>query len=197
MVFIKGMIVEKVSIVKRRKRVASDPGRDCLPGNGIQVLKEQETNDGAFYIDEMDLKQVYLLKGVEPEVIIGLLDLCTILKLEPQEVLIVPTQSNRTVYFLLAGRLRIHLDSVDSKPIVMLDPGESVGEMSVVDHKPTSAFVVADESCVLLAMEEDTLWSLVQASHAAARNLLFTLVQRLRHADAIISDNMVRGVKTP
>ncbi len=191
------MIVEKVSIVKRRKKVLSESGRDRPRENGIQVLKGQESNDATFYIDEMDLKQIYLLKGVEPDVIIGLLDLCTILKLEPQEILIVPTQSNRTVYFLLSGRLRIHLDSVDSKPIVILEPGESVGEMSVVDHKPTSAFVVADESCVLLTMEEDTLWSLVQASHAAARNLLFTLVQRLRHADAIISNNVVMGARTP
>jgi len=189
--------MEKVSIVKRRKRVSLESGRDRPRENGSQVQQEQELSDTTFYIDEMDLKQIYLLKGVEADVIIGLLDLCTILKLEPQEILIAPTQSNRTVYFLLSGRLRIHLDSVDSKPIVILEPGESVGEMSVVDHKPTSAFVVADESCALLAMEEDTLWSLVQASHAAARNLLFTLVQRLRHADAIISNNMVTGVKAP
>ena len=189
--------MEKVSIVKRRKRVVSEPGSDGPPDNDNQALKDQEASSEAFYIDELGLQQIYLLKGVEPEVIIGLLDLCTILKLEAQEILIVPSQSNRTVYFLLSGRLRIHLDSVESEPLVVLEPGESVGEMSVVDHKPTSAFVVADEASVLLAMEEDTLWSLVQASHAAARNLLFTLVQRLRHADAIISNNMSKEVKMP
>jgi len=189
--------MEKVSIVKRRKKVVVEPGSEGPPENDIQALKDQKSNGETFYIDELDLKQIYLLKGVEPEVIIGLLDLCTIMKLEAQEILIVPSQSNRTVYFLLSGRLRIHLDSVDSKPLVIIEPGESVGEMSVVDHKPTSAFVVADEACVLLAMEEDTLWSLVQASHAAARNLLFTLVQRLRHADAIISNNILDEVKKP
>jgi len=138
-------------------------------------------------IDETDLKRIYLLKGVEPESIIGLLDLCTIHKLEPQEILIVPDQPNRTVYFLLNGHLRVHLDSIETKPVVILQPGESVGEMSVIDHQPASAFVVADDACTLLAMDEEILWSLVQSSHKAACNLLYILVQRLRHADSLIS----------
>jgi diguanylate cyclase (GGDEF)-like protein len=138
-------------------------------------------------IDEADLKRIYLLKGVESESIIGLLDLCTIHKLEPQEVLIVPDQPNRTVYFLLNGHLRVHLDSIETKPVAILQPGESVGEMSVIDHQPASAFVVADDACTLLAMDEEILWSLVQSSHKAACNLLYILVQRLRHADSLIS----------
>jgi diguanylate cyclase (GGDEF)-like protein len=60
--------------------------------------------------------------------------------------------------------------------------------MSVIDHKPASAFVVAAEPVRLLAMEEEILWSLVNSSHAAASNLLIGLSHRLRHADAVISE---------
>lgn len=148
-------------------------------------------SDTTLNIDEKDLKRIYLLKGVEPESIIGLLDLCTVQKLEPQEILIVPDQPNRTVYFILNGHLRIHLDSIETKPVVMLQPGESVGEMSVIDHQPASAFVVADDACSLLAMDEEILWSLVHSSHKAACNLLYILVQRLRHADSLISGDLV------
>jgi len=147
-------------------------------------------SDTTLNIDETDLKRIYLLKGVETESIIGLLDLCTVQKLEPQEILIVPDQPNRIVYFILNGHLRIHLDSIESKPVAILQPGESVGEMSVIDHQPASAFVVADDACKLLAMDEEILWSLVQSSHKAACNLLYILVQRLRHADSLISGDL-------
>jgi len=141
----------------------------------------------AYEIDEADFKRIHLLNDVNLDSIKGLLDLCTIRTLQPGEVLLTPNQSNQTLFLLLSGRLRIHLNSIDNPPIAILDPGESVGEMSVIDHHQTSAFVIADETCTLLTMDEDILWSLVQSSHEAACNLLFILVKRLRHADDVIS----------
>lgn len=176
--------MEKISIIKRRKKVAAEAGGEKPPDVGIQG-EEQELSDADFYIDEMDLKNIYLLNGIEPESVIGVLDVCTIRELEPREILIAPDKPNRTVFFILNGSLCIHQGSPDTQPIAILNPGESVGEMSVIDHKPAPVFVVADDSCTVMAMEEDTLWSLVQSSHAVARNLLFTLLKRLRHADAV------------
>ncbi|MBM4271830.1 MAG: GGDEF domain-containing protein [Deltaproteobacteria bacterium] len=144
-------------------------------------------SDQNMYIDEMDLGYIHLLKGVNRESVKGLLDLCTIQDLQPEEILLSPARSNRTVYLLLSGQLRVHLHSIDTDPIALLDPGESVGEMSTIDHQMTSAFVVANKPCKILAMDEDILWSLVQSSHDAACNLLFILVKRLRHTDAVIA----------
>lgn len=175
--------MEKISLIKRRKVVAAEAGRGRPPDAG-ELGEEQESSDADFYIDEMDLKNIYLLNGIEPESVIGVLDVCAIRQLKPQEILIAPDKPNRTVFFILTGRLRVHLDSPGTQPIAVLDPGESVGEMSVVDHKQGLAYVIADTSCTLLAMEEDTLWSLVKSSHMVARNLLFALVKKLRHADA-------------
>lgn len=137
---------------------------------------------------EDDLKKIRFFQSVDLGSIKGILDACTIRTLEPEEVLISAGQANRTVYFLLNGHVRIHLTSVESEPTAILGPGESVGEMSVIDHRPASAFVVADDQVRLLAMEEELLWSLVLSSHAAASNLLIGLSSRLRHADFMISE---------
>ena len=138
-------------------------------------------------ISEGELKQIKLFQSVDLESIRGLIDACTLRTLEKGEVLITAGQTNRTVYFLLSGRVNIHLDSLDSEPTAILGPGESVAEMSVIDRRPASAFVVAAEPTDLLAMEEDILWSLVESSHAAACNLLMGLTNRLRHADEAIT----------
>lgn len=135
-----------------------------------------------------ELEQIQLFQSVDLEAIKGILDACTLRCLSAGEVLIAAGQDNRTVYFLLEGHVRIHLASLKDEPTALLGPGEGVGEMSVIDHKPASAFVVAAEPVRLLAMEEEILWSLVHSSHAAASNLLIGLSHRLRHADAVISE---------
>lgn len=136
-----------------------------------------------------ELDQIQLFQSVDLDSIKGILDASTLRSLDAGEVLITAGQDNRTIYFLLEGHVRIHLASLDEPPAAILGPGESVGEMSVIDHKPASAFVVAAEPVRLLAMEEEILWSLVNSSHAAASNLLVGLSQRLRHADAVISED--------
>jgi diguanylate cyclase (GGDEF)-like protein len=137
---------------------------------------------------EEELRQIQLFQSVGLDSIKGILDACTIRSLGAGEVLIAAGQDNRTVYFLLEGHVRIHLTSIRNQPTATLGPGESVGEMSVIDHKPASAFVVAAEPVRLLAMEEEILWSLVHSSHAVATNLLIGLSTRLRHTDAVISE---------
>ena len=136
-----------------------------------------------------ELNKIKFFQYVDLESIKGILDACTFRSLTAGEVLITVGQQNRTIYFLLEGHVRIHLNSLQSEPTAILGPGESVGEMSVIDHQPASAFVVAAEPARLLAMDEEILWSLVHSSHAVACNLLTGLSARLRRADAVISEN--------
>jgi diguanylate cyclase (GGDEF)-like protein len=141
----------------------------------------------ASQIDRTVLEQIQLFQSVDIESIRGIFGHCSVVTLKPGEVLIAPGQFNRKAYFILAGHMRIALNAPEGEPIAVLGPGESVGEMSVIDLQPTSAYAVADTEVRLLAMEEEILWSLVRSSHAIACNLLFYLTRRLRHANSIIS----------
>jgi len=143
--------------------------------------------DTAASIDPNLLQRIYLFRSISLESIQGIFDFCKVHNLKAGEILFRPGQSNWTVYFILQGGLRIHLNTLDSDPVTVLGPGESVGEMSVIDQQPTTAFVVADEDSLLVSMDEDILWSLVHSSHAIACNLLYTLARRLRHADSVVS----------
>jgi len=137
-------------------------------------------------IQQNDFGCIRLLKCVEPESIKGLLEHCSTLFLSARDILINAGELNHIVYFVLEGRLSVHLHYLESEPVSFIEIGECVGEMSVIDNQPTSAYVIADEDSRLLAMDEDLLWSLVQSSHEAACELLFTLTKRLRSADTVI-----------
>ncbi len=123
---------------------------------------------------------------MDAESIQYLLAPCVVKQLKPDEVLIESGKPNRLMYALLSGRLRIHLDQGE-KPITVLEPGEVVGELSVIDGQATSAHVVADGEYRVLGIDEHTTWALMRASHNIAYNLIKVLALRLRGGNSVIT----------
>jgi HD-GYP domain-containing protein (c-di-GMP phosphodiesterase class II) len=145
-------------------------------------------------LESHKLQSTSLLRGVELGSIEDLLQDCPIQELEKDDVLISAGQPNRFLYLLLSGRLRIHLKELTLPPIVILEPGEVAGELSVIDCQLTSAYVVAHEDCRLLVLDEETIWSLVESYPIVARNLLFVLSKRLRHGNVVIETSLLERV---
>lgn len=145
-------------------------------------------------LESHELQSTSLLRGVELGSIEDLLQDCPIQELEKDDVLISAGQPNRLLYLLLSGRLRIHLKKLTLPPIVILEPGEVAGELSVIDCQLTSAYVVAHEDCRLLVLDEETIWSLVESYPIVARNLLFVLSKRLRHGNVVIETSLLERV---
>jgi diguanylate cyclase (GGDEF)-like protein len=135
------------------------------------------------------LGRLLLFRNVDPESIEVYLERCHDLSLDAGEVLIRPDKINEHVYLLVSGRLNVHLDSLDSPPLNFLEPGECAGELSIIDSGYPSAYVSTAEPSELIALPHDTLWALVDASHAVARNLLYVVSRRVRHGSAVISRN--------
>ena len=132
-----------------------------------------------------ELENVLLFRGVELDSIQGILEDCSVQKLKSGEVLIHAGKANHSIHVLLTGHLCVYLE-LSLQPIARLEQGEVVGEISVVDGEPATAYVMADEDCRVLELPEDVLWSLFVASPRIAHNLLYIVVQRLRRGDSLI-----------
>lgn len=102
------------------------------------------------------------------------------------DVLLAAGTKNENLYLVLAGRLRVYLNSALDLPLAIIEAGESVGELSVIDGAPTSAMVIADGRTRILEVPENVLWSLVHDSHPVAINLLQALAHRLRQGNSVI-----------
>ena len=131
-----------------------------------------------------------ILSGVEARSVQGLLEACPVRTLSAGELLLRQGEKNRHMYMILAGRLSVHLDSETSEPVAFLAAGETVGELSVLDERPASAFVRAVESTRLIEVDEFRFWDLVSASHEFAMNLLMLMAHRLRSNNTAVSENM-------
>jgi diguanylate cyclase (GGDEF)-like protein len=114
----------------------------------------------------------------------SLLERCSIRSLTANDVLLRAGEQNRTIYFVLAGNLSVRFESRDSEVIAHCVPGQTIGELSVIDGNPASAYVVAESGSLLLSMDEETFWNLVEVSHAFAVNLLLFMASRMREKNS-------------
>jgi len=85
----------------------------------------------------------------------------------------------------------VHLDAAGSASSFQVAPGQCVGEMSLVDGRPASAYVVAGADCRVLAVPESVFWSELMTVEGLARNLLHVIAERVRER----TDVTVRALK--
>jgi len=142
------------------------------------------------HLEAYKLEELPLFKHVPPESVEGVLERCRLIQLEKNDTLMRYGGINHDLYIILEGELGVRLDSQIKDPIIVLGRGDTVGEMSLIDHKGASAHVCATSDCTLLAFDEDTLWELVSVSHAAACNLLAVLTSRLRNTNIVLANQM-------
>lgn len=106
------------------------------------------------------------------------------------QVLLVPGQTNNTIYIVISGRLRIQSKESSVEPFAILGEGECVGEMSMLGDAPVSAYVISATDCKLLAIDHASMWELINNSHSAAHNMLNILTSRIRNTNEIVAENL-------
>lgn len=93
------------------------------------------------------------------------------------------------VFVLLRGELAVR---IGDRELTRLEPGEIVGEMSLVDARPTSATVVASGSANILEINKEKLVVRLNADTGFAarfyRGVAVALSDRLRNLQAQIDD---------
>jgi len=136
--------------------------------------------------DRRTLAASSLFRGIGLEALERQLEKCHAIDLAPGETLLDPARLNEALFVLLAGELRIYLGTRDLPEHAVLVPGECVGELSLIDGQRPSARVIAARHSRVLAIPHSELWSMVDCSHAIARNLLAILAGRLRHDNLAI-----------
>ena len=93
--------------------------------------------------------------------------------------------ANHSVYFVLAGAVRVYLDRPGGEDFTEIGAGECIGEMSVIDELPASAHVHATAGTRLLVVDAPTFLARVLAVPGVARNLMSAQAARTRRNDRV------------
>ena len=118
------------------------------------------------------LSRTQLFEGLAIALFEDLLAHCSELVLPPRSVLLEPGELNQHLYVLLDGTLNICVTRGDTEPIGEVIAGDCVGEVSLIDRRPPSAFVLAATNATVLAVPEPVLMQLMQRNHLLSLNLM-------------------------
>lgn len=135
------------------------------------------------------LNSLALFKGVSPDEIYSLLGRCDRRDVAEGELLLSPAEANHHVFVVLSGSLNVHVGSPDAPVLATMDVGACVGEMSIIEDRDPSAYVIAAEESHLLLIHQTLLWEMVDASHEFAKNLLVVLSERVRSHNRAIAES--------
>ncbi len=86
-----------------------------------------------------------LFRGVCPDDVTALLEKCERTDIDAGDILLSPGHVNESVFVVLSGRLNVHVGSPDAPVLATMDVGDCVGEMSIIEDRDPSAFVIAAE----------------------------------------------------
>ena len=131
-----------------------------------------------------------LFHGVDPDDVQELLQNCGRRDLNPGEMLLSPGEKNENVYVVLSGILNVHVGDPESPVLARMDAGACAGEMSIIEDRDPSAYVIAAEPTHLLVIHKNVLWEMVDVSHDFSKNLLVVLSERVRSHNHFIAESI-------
>lgn len=139
-----------------------------------------------------------LFHGIPRDVLAPVYQKALVISLGQGEQLLTPGIINEHVYLIISGQLNVQMTpSILDEPIAILNPGDCVGEMSVLVDCIVSAYVIARTDCQLLSIDYSSFWALIKGANGVARNMLNVLVQRIRMGNEALADTLMNRDKFP
>ena len=95
-----------------------------------------------------------------------------------------------SLHFLTEGRVKVVLDAETGEEavIAILGPGDSFGELALIDGEPRSATVEALEPVQTVSLARADFMALIRNSPQLAERLMITLAGMVRRADETMAD---------
>lgn len=106
------------------------------------------------------------------------------------ETLLTPGDINNNIYVLLSGKLGVYLDSKDNpEAAIPILPGECIGELSAIDGKSVSAYVIALNNVRMLRLSQEMFWDRLMVIPGVARNMMEGLSERVRRTNEAVLEH--------
>jgi len=125
-----------------------------------------------------NLSWIPLFKDAPAQALEAVLQTCELLDVAAHTPLLVPGQSNRSVYIALSGTVVAHLSGPQAA--VTVPHGQCIGELSAIDGKPVSTLVIALTDARVMHIPQEVFWGDLMTLNGVAENFRIILSDRVR-----------------
>jgi CRP-like cAMP-binding protein len=136
------------------------------------------------------LKKVSLFDNLNDEQLENIVRITQRRTFAPGTVLFQEKDLGQTFYVVLAGSIKLYTRSAsgEEKVLSVVNPGESFGELSLLDGRPRSASAQTLEATTVLELSSQAFMNLLQAHFDITRGILTELCRRLRQTNEQVND---------
>ncbi len=144
------------------------------------------------------LAKVSMFSPLGPPELDRLARITVVKRLRGRQILFRKGDDGSQAYVIISGRLKISSAAEDGKETVLriMDPGEVVGEMALLDGDPRSATATALEPCELLVIQRRDLIPFLERHPRTAIKLLESQVARVRALSAQLEDRVFLNLQS-
>lgn len=134
------------------------------------------------------LSGVRLFEGMTRADLVRLLALAEKEVFPPRAILVSEGDEGAAMYLVLAGQAEVYRARRDGtrRRLATLGPGDSLGEMALLEHGPRSATVRALSECVTLRLTHERLAAAPQVGAILYRNIARVVASRLKRANDLL-----------
>lgn len=145
---------------------------------------------------ESYLASLVLFEKLDPEVIHLLAEGFDQHRLEVGETLFFQGDPGDAFYILMEGQLevRLHVGAGLQSTVSILDPGECIGEMSLITGQSHTATVIAVKDCALLRLPKSAFEQITAIHPEILTSVAAQLDRRFRQLQANLAMNRMFGV---
>ena len=156
--------------------------------NGVLIAQDRRMEEDRRAMGVLCWSQMF--HGLAYAVVEDMIERLLIQDIVSETCLLKPGDMNDAVLVVLRGQLKVWLGQPGSGDFIEVGVGGCVGEMSVIDNQPASAYVVAEPDTRLLVVDSATFLNKIIAIPQVSRNLLSTLSVRMRRSNELAIKRM-------
>lgn len=172
-----------------------NPNRAIFPliSNGALIAQDRRMEEDRRAMGVLSWAQIF--RGMAYAVVEEMVGHLLIQNIVSETCLLKPGDANDAVLVVLQGQLKVWLGQPGSGDFIEVGAGGCVGEMSVIDNQPASAYVVAESGTRLLVVDSATFLDKIIAIPRVSRNLLSTLSARMRRSNELAIESMRKAME--
>ena len=133
------------------------------------------------------LKTVDLFQDIPGELLSQSSQISRTKNYEQGEVIFKEGDSGDSMFIVINGEVSI---KKKEKIIAKLEKGTSLGEMALLDNEARSADAVADKDSVLLKINQDVFYELMEGNADIMKQIVRLLTSRIRDANSRLEQSM-------
>jgi CRP-like cAMP-binding protein len=142
------------------------------------------------------LERNLLFRGLSAATLDQIAHLCVRRAFQPDEIIFSQSDPGETLYGVMTGRVRISASTSSGREVFLniMEPGESFGEIALLDGRPRTATATAMSSSELLSITRAQFLPLLIRDTLLTDHLLRLLCERLRWISVFAEESALLSV---